>query len=69
MPEPAAKPTRCRARGLWMVKRPSGGITRNVSPAFSSAAAQLENTPPSTGLMPSVTSPCFTSWLRGLLME
>jgi len=69
MPEPAAKPTRCRARGLCTVKRPSGGITRSASPAFSSVAAQFENTPPSTGRMPSVSSPCCVSRLRGLLME
>ena len=69
MPEPAAKPTRWIARGLWMVKRPSGGITRSVSPDRSCVAAQLENTPPSTGRMPSVTSPCVASRLRGLLIE
>ena len=69
MPEPAAKPTRCRARGLCTVKRPSGGITDSVSPALSAVAAQLENTPFSTGRMPSVSSPWRVSRLAGLLIE
>ena len=60
MPEPAAKPTRCSARGFLMVKRPSGGITASLSPAFNCVAAQFENTPPSMGRMP--TSSSF-AWL------
>ena len=56
MPEPAAKPTRCSARGLRMVKRPSGGITARVSPGRSWVAAQLENMPPSIGRMPTSSS-------------
>ena len=65
MPDPAAKPTRCSARGFLMTKRPSGGITASVSPAFSCVAAQLENRPPSIGRMP--TSSCLC-WLYLLLV-
>jgi hypothetical protein len=59
-----------QARGfLITVKRPSGGITSSVSPALSCVAAQLENTPPSTGRMPTSSSPCLARRLRGLQME
>ncbi len=56
MPEPAAKPTRCSARGFLIVHRPSGGITASVSPALSCVVAQLENRPPSIGRMPTSSS-------------
>ena len=45
------------------------GITCKVSPARMPEAAQLENTPPSTGRMPTSSSPDRLYWLRGLLME
>lgn len=69
MPEPAAKPTRCKALGRVETKRPSGGITARVSPALSSCAAQLENTPPSIGRMPTSSSWLRPNWLRVLQIE
>jgi hypothetical protein len=69
MPEPAAKPTRWMARCFFTTKRPSGGMTLNVSPALIDCAAQLEKTPPSTGRMPISSSPALLSRLRGLLIE
>ncbi len=69
MPEPAAKPTRWMARCFLTTKRPSGGMTSSVSPAFSDCAAQLEKTPPATGRMPISSSPALASRLRGLLIE
>ena len=69
MPEPAAKPTRWMARCFLTVKRPSGGITSSLVPAFRVCAAQLENRPPSTGRMPISSSPALVRRLRGLLIE
>jgi len=47
----------------------SGGMTWRVSPTWMAVAAQLENRPPSTGRMPTSSSPVCTKRLRGLLME
>jgi hypothetical protein len=69
IPEPAAKPTRCSARGRFEVKRPSGGITASVSPDFSRVAAQFEKTPPSIGRMPISNSPSRASRLWAQQIE
>ena len=69
MPEPAAKPTRWIARCFLTVKRPSGGITDRVWPAFTAVAAQFENTPSTTGRIPISISPSRWKRLRELLIE